>query len=92
MSLSAELGRVQLLAASCKHNINGAILKWSLSLHPRRTAYMSYTSNLGMLKTGQNNLWTGPRSTFCLKELFAKIRKQLTTRLMTIGLKINNIV
>lgn len=42
----------------------------------------------GMLTTGQNNPQTGPTAPLCPKELFAKIRKQLATRLMTIGLKL----
>lgn len=40
---------------------------------PEKLLCISYASNLCNVKTGQNNLWTGPKATSCPKELFAKI-------------------
>lgn len=37
----------------------------------------TYASNLWNVKTGQNILWSGPKTTLYPKELFAITRKQL---------------
>lgn len=50
-----------------KNNINKAALKWNLSCHPRGTALYILRLKLWNVKRRQNNLWTGPRATFCLE-------------------------
>lgn len=40
------------------------------------------------VKTGQNNLCTGPEATLCPKEPFAKKKADIMTRLRTMGLNI----
>ena len=58
----------------CKNNTNGVTSKWS---HFATTLYILCLKPLDV-KTGQNMLWSGSKSTLGPKELFAKMtRKQI---------------
>lgn len=76
-----------------KKYINGATLKRNQSCQPEERPCMSYASNLWDVNTMHNNSELGlsdlmPQRTACE----AKKADSVTTRQMTIGLKIKNII
>lgn len=59
----------------------------ALAPSPRAAALHVFHLKPGKANSGANNPGTGPRKASCSKERFVEIREQLTTGLMTPGLK-----